>query len=132
MNCNQFISQLKKVGFYSIDTVYNFAKVYELSNDGDKVLMSERGQKINALLMDYKKENLTQSEALNQFLELVSPYKVTTKKVKNSADVITKKLTFNESSEKFMLEFTPEIAKFYGIEAQPVTIEETQSEVINA
>jgi hypothetical protein len=133
MNVNQFIGQLKKVGFYSIDTVYNFGKIYELANDGDKVLISERGQKINVLLMDYKKELLTQNEALSQFLELVSPYKTTTKKVKNGADIVTKTLTFNESSQKYLLEFMPDIAKFYGIEAPKVeTIEVTQSEVVNA
>jgi len=122
MNVNQFIGQLKKVGFYSIDILYTFGKVYELANDGDKVLISERGQKINDLLMEYKKEILTQSEALTKFLELVSPYKVKIKKIKGQNDIITKTLIFNESSEKFLLEFCPEVAKFYGIEKQVETV----------
>jgi hypothetical protein len=128
MNCNQFIGHLKNPMFYSIDTVYNYAKVYELANEGDKKLISERGIKINDILKLVKSGEIEKSEALTQFLAINPPYKVTTKKVKNGADIVTKTLTFSENSQKYLLEFCPQIAKFYGIEAQKVeTIEDTLS-----
>lgn len=129
MNANQFIGHLKNPMFYSIDTVFNYAKNYELANDGDKVLISERGKKINDILKLVKSSEIEKSEALTQFLAINAPYKISTKKVKGSADVITKTLIFTDNSQKFLLEFCPEIAELYGIE-KTIESEVKESEVI--
>jgi hypothetical protein len=125
MNVNQFIGHLKNPMFYSIDTVYNYAKTYELANDGDKVLISERGTKINDILKLYKSGEIDKSEALTKFLFWVNPYKTTIKKVKGGADVVTKTLTFSESSIKYLFENCPEITLFYGIETPKIKVIET-------
>lgn len=70
MNFNEFVNQLQKLGGYSFETIYKFVDVYDLANDGDKVLISDKGAKINALIMDVKNEVLTIQQAIEQYIVL--------------------------------------------------------------
>jgi hypothetical protein len=108
MNFNQFLAQTAKGGAYQFNEIWNFCANYERSNEGDKLLISERGQKINGLIMDVKNGNLSSFEALQSFIELGgAPFKVNAKG--------ERKCTLTKSSAKVLFNEFPTLYRTFGI-----------------
>lgn len=83
MDFNEFVKQTKAGGAYSFETIYNFCKAFEGSNDGDKVLIEARAETINGLIMDVKKGEISPNEAVQMYLSYVSqPFRINSKGLK--------------------------------------------------
>lgn len=108
MNFNQFLAQTKKTGAYTFDEIWKFCENFEYTNDGEKVLISERGQKINALIMAVKNGEISSFEALNTFVSLGgAPFKVNAKG--------ERKCTLSKSSAKVLFNEFPTLYRTFGV-----------------
>ena len=95
MNFNEFLAQLTKQGRYSFNEVYKFIDLYDTANDGDKVLIAEKGLKIDEILLNVKNETLTIQQAIEQYIVLCgTPFRINSKKEKVS--------TLTKSSAKYL------------------------------
>lgn len=108
MNFNQFLQQMKVQGAYTFDNVWAFVEMYENANDGDKLLIAERGAKVNALIMDVKNGNLSKLEAVQSFIEICgAPFKVDKKGVR--------KCTLTKGSVKVLFNEFPTLYRTFGV-----------------
>ena len=108
MNFNQFLAQTAKGGAYSFDEIWKFCQNFEDANDGDKLLICERGQKINALIMDVKNGNLSSFEALETFVSISgAPFKLNAKG--------ERKCTLSKGSAKVLFTEFPTLYRTFGV-----------------
>jgi hypothetical protein len=111
-----FFKQLKNQGAYTFDDVWKLAENYQDANDGDKLLISERGEKVNALIMQLKNElsapdvnaHERKLNAIENFQEICgAPFKVDKKGVR--------KCTLSESSAKLLYSEFPNVYRVWGL-----------------
>lgn len=118
MTFNQFLRQTKNVGAYDFNEVWNYCKEYQAANDGDKLLILERGQKINDLVRSLRSslpiaEDLNEIralklESLNLFVALGgAPFKVNAKG--------ERKCTLRKGSAKVLFEEFPTLYRTFGV-----------------
>lgn len=108
MNFNEFLQQTKRAGAYEFEKVWQFVEAYEIANDGDKLLISERGAKINALIMDVKNGNLSKLDAVQNFVDIAgAPFKVDKKGVR--------KCTLTKGSAKMLFNEFPTLYRTFGV-----------------
>lgn len=108
MNFNKFLGRLKNPLRYSFDDVWNFAKSFEGANEGDKVIISERGEKINTLLTSLNSGEISALESLENFVEIMgAPFKLNAKG--------ERKCTLSESSVKNLFANFPTLYRKFGL-----------------
>ena len=133
MNFNQFLAQTKKTGAYTFDELWKFCENFEHANDGDKLLISERGQKINALIMGVKNGEISSFEALETFLTLGgAPFKVNAKgERKCTLSKGSAKVLFNEFTTLYrtfgVAEYLPEVHKELTAISEEISAEELET-----
>lgn len=108
MDFNNFLGRLNNPLRYSFDNVWNFAKNYENSNEGDKVIISERGEKINTLLTSLNSGEISALESLENFVDIVgSPFKLNAKG--------ERKCTLTQGSVKNLFANFPTLYRKFGL-----------------
>jgi hypothetical protein len=116
MSFDLFLRQFKIQGAYTFDDVWKLAENYQDANDGDKLLISERGAKVNALIMQLKNElsapdvnaHARKLNAIENFQEVCgAPFKVDKKGVR--------KCTLTESSAKLLYSEFPSVYRVWGL-----------------
>jgi hypothetical protein len=108
MDVNNFLGRLNNPLRYTFDNVWNFAKNYENANDGDKVIISERGEKINTLLTSLNSGEISALESLENFIDIVgAPFKLNAKG--------ERKCTLTQGSVKNIFANFPTLYRKFGL-----------------
>ena len=77
LNFNQFVKQVTLHGVYTFDEIFNLCKAYQNSTPENRLVIAERGEIVNGLIMDVKGGKITPLEAIEKFVERFGlPYKV--------------------------------------------------------
>lgn len=133
MNFNQFLAQTAKGGAYTFDEIWKFCQNFEDANDGDKLLISERGQKINALIMAVKNGEISSFEALETFISISgAPFKLNAKgERKCTLSKGSAKVLFNEFPTLYrtfgVSEYLPEVHKELTTISEEITTDELET-----
>lgn len=108
MNLNQFLARLNNPLRYSFDEVWNFAKNYENANDGDKLLIQERGEGINDILVHLNSGILDTLGYVELFISVTgAPFKLNAKG--------ERKCTLTQGSVKNIFANFPTLYRKFGL-----------------
>jgi len=138
MNLNQFISLMKNGLRYNTDQVHKYAESYEMEEIPVRMQIAEKGETINALLVQYRNEEISAAEAVNAFIKLMGqPVKIAKNGLKTSTVSKTSaEFLFNEVVGVFSAlklgEKYPEIVNPAPVETEGVEMVETVADGLAA
>lgn len=135
INFNEFVTLVQRGAKYSINQVYKYAQTFQTSNELEAKVLINRGEQINAILMQLQKNEISQFEAIESFVKIQG---LPLKKNKQGEKI---GLLVNKSSAKFLYESVKPMYKFLNLESELIEFhkefttiksEVTESELISA